>query len=168
MSQFYSIPEVAYRLLWRSEAKLRQMCKDGEIREAYQVGRMWLIPEAWMLNEELGEMAKIIELEKKLIEVAKQRTCINYEDAAPFLGLNMTLSNDRRLIGKVLDKISTTHFNAGKPILSAVVVHKHDGLPGKGFFKLARRLGIIEQDFDVRNEMAFYIGELERLYQYWA
>ena len=43
-------------------------------------------------------------------------------------------------------------------MLTAVVVHKHDGQPGKGFYELARRLGrtVVEEE-------RTWIEELDKL-----
>ena len=41
----------------------------------------------------------------------------------------------------LLGQISVEEDAAGRGMLSALVVHKDDGMPGPGFFDLARRLG---------------------------
>ena len=48
--------------------------------------------------------------------------------------------------------------------LTLVVVHKHgDQMPGQGFFRLARSLGR-----ETRDQEAFWIGELEKVYGAWS
>jgi hypothetical protein len=41
----------------------------------------------------------------------------------------------------LLGQISVEEDAAGRGMLSALVVHKDDGMPGQGFFDLAQRLG---------------------------
>jgi len=57
-----------------------------------------------------------------------------------------------------LGQIATEEYAEGRGKLTAVVVHKHDRYPGKGFFELARFLGrraLVEEDT--------WIAELRRL-----
>jgi hypothetical protein len=48
---------------------------------------------------------------------------------------------DDAALGRLLGEVSTEEDAAGRGLLSAVVVRKHGGLPGNGFFTLAARLG---------------------------
>ena len=46
-------------------------------------------------------------------------------------------------LGRRLDEISGHEHVNGRPLLSVVVVHRDgDQMPGEGFFRLARRLGV--------------------------
>lgn len=61
-----------------------------------------------------------------------------------------------------LGQISTEEDAAGRGMLTAVVVHKHDGQPGKGFYDLARKLGrsvLVEEETWIAE-----LGNLENLY----
>ena len=42
---------------------------------------------------------------------------------------------------RLLTEVSETEDHAGRGMLSAVSVSAHSGMPGKGYFSLARRLG---------------------------
>ena len=57
-----------------------------------------------------------------------------------------------------LGEISREEDAEGRGMLTAVVVHKHDGAPGKGFYELARNLGR-----SVLNEEQTWIDELRKL-----
>ncbi len=74
---------------------------------------------------------------EKLIWVAEHKETIAYSDVARIADLPV---RDRGLF-QILDDISTHEHKAGRPLLTAVVVRKGDGMPGAGFFKLATRLG---------------------------
>ena len=101
---------------------------------------------------------------EKLKEVARERTVTYYSDIAPMAGLDMDLPNDRYEIGVILDDINQDERQLGRPMLSAVVVHKASLKPGQGFFTLARSLGL----FVGNDEDKFYIQELRKVHDYWA
>jgi hypothetical protein len=46
-----------------------------------------------------------------------------------------------RGLGEALGAISRYEHDHGRPLISALVVREADGLPGPGFFELARQLG---------------------------
>lgn len=48
---YYTTTEAAERLGYRTGDALRMRCASGEI-PAYKVGKTWLIPSAWVENEE--------------------------------------------------------------------------------------------------------------------
>ena len=49
-------------------------------------------------------------------------------------------------------------------MLSVVVVREDMNYPGKGFFDLARRLGIHHG----HNDIEFFVTELKRVHAYWS
>ena len=104
------------------------------------------------------------ELHGELARIAARRAVTNYSEIAPLVGLDMEREDDRRQIGVLLDEISTHEHRQGRPLLSAVVTHK-DGIPGKGFFKLVRDLGLLRPGQDAT---AFWAEELKRVHDQWA
>jgi hypothetical protein len=100
---------------------------------------------------------------QELIKVARKKSVTYYSDIAVLAGLNMDLQLDRNKIGKLLDEINRYEHAAKRPLLSAVVVHKDEMIPGAGFFKLAQALGL----FDGVDRDKFYIQELRRVHDYW-
>ena len=82
------------------------------------------------------------EIYDKLKAVAKAGQVTHYSEVAPLAGLDMSLQEDRNRIATILDEISTSEHHEGHPLLSVVVIHKDDNMPGQGFFTLARRLGL--------------------------
>lgn len=58
------------------------------------------------------------------------------------LGLNLDISHEKARLNELLAEISTTEYEAGRPILSCMV--KVEGSKGQGdnFFKLCERLGL--------------------------
>jgi hypothetical protein len=53
----------------------------------------------------------------------------------------LDLPPDSEVLARLLDDISRAENEAGRGMLSAVVVHADDGLPCDGFYKLAKQLG---------------------------
>ena len=85
-----------------------------------------------------------------MIAVAARRRLIPYSDlVAGIRSLDLEPQGDR--LAHLLGEISTAEHAAGRGMLTVVVVHKHgDGMPGAGFFELARSLGR-----DTRDKVAF-------------
>jgi len=98
-----------------------------------------------------------------LKEVARAGRKITYGEIAPMANLNIRMVADRNKLGRILDSISTREHEEGRPLLSAVVVRVDTRYPGKGFFRLAQKLGIYKGS----NDLAFFIRELDRVHEYW-
>ena len=94
----------------------------------------------------------------KLIEVARQRSLMTYSDAARLVGLPAVSVGPL-----VLDRINEREHTEGRPLLSALVVSKSTGMPGAGFYGIASRLGLYndEEPFD------YWRQELQRVYSAW-
>ena len=99
----------------------------------------------------------------KLKEVAKSGQVIHYSKIAPLAGLEMSLQEDRNHIANILDEISIFEHNQNRPLLSAVVIHKEDNIPGQGFFKMARGVGLYKGN----DNFLFFIEELRHVHDYW-
>ena len=101
---------------------------------------------------------------EELIRVARARVYVNYLDIAPLAGLNMALPQDRIELGNILDDISLAEHNAGRPLLSAVVIRIDKNMPGNGFFVLARSLGL----HGGGDNLLYWLAELKRVHDHWA
>ena len=63
----------------------------------------------------------------------------------------------------LLGEISTTESQAGRGMLSALVVHRvGDMEPGTGFYELAEELG-----YDTSDRLKFWTDELKKVHSYW-
>jgi hypothetical protein len=98
-----------------------------------------------------------------LVETAKGGKTISYHAVGQVIGLCADDPCERMIIGRVLDEISCSENAQGRPMLSAVVVLPEIGYPGKGFFLLARELGLNTYCDD----RSFYAHELKRVHEYW-
>ncbi|MDP2952899.1 MAG: hypothetical protein Q8O76_06255 [Chloroflexota bacterium] len=116
-------------------------------------------------------MAYVNKAKPILIAIAKQRTVITYDDLMSKLG-----GPGRGYIGEVLGTIVDAEIKAGRPKLSAVVVHTYGGLVGGGFFGFpntpanVRRSTPEEQQRSALTpaEKAYWRSELAKLYEYWG
>jgi hypothetical protein len=105
------------------------------------------------------------EIAELLVGIAQRGKTITYGEVVARL-TTIRLEPDAHAFHHMLGDVSTRAFDQGAPLLSAVVVHKHDGLPGGGFCELARRLG-----FDVAQdrlaEEVFWGQQLDAVYRWW-
>ncbi len=101
---------------------------------------------------------------ERLKAIAKAKELTTYSEIAPLAGLDMSQPPDRKKIGGILDEISTFEHGEGRPLLSAVVVHKRgDRMPGPGFFTLAKKWGL----YQTGGERPFFDKERSRVHNYW-
>ncbi len=99
----------------------------------------------------------------QLKSVARAGTTTTYSEIAPLADLDMSTPAHRNEIRRILGEISTREHQLGHPMLSAVVVHQEDQIPGQGFFALAGELGV----YDGRDELKFFVTELKKVHQQW-
>jgi hypothetical protein len=99
----------------------------------------------------------------ELQRVAREQSQTTYSDIAPLAGLNMESPADRNAIADILREISTFEHDNNRPLLSVVVLHRDNNMPGDGFFKLARTLGV----YSGKDDLTFFIRELRRVHDYW-
>ena len=81
----------------------------------------------------------------ELITAARYRGTVTYQEIAPLMGLPPQGSHMGREIGQLLGEISEDEHVNGRPMLSAFAVSV-EGVPGPGFFALARDLGRLRSD----------------------
>ena len=99
--------------------------------------------------------------------ISAARYCgqITYSQVARILGISSRGQNMGRQIGQVLGEISEDEDRGGRPMLSAVVVGV-SGMPGEGFFVMARRLGKFSGNSPTE-QRRFWETECERVYETW-
>jgi hypothetical protein len=97
-----------------------------------------------------------------LAEVARVGRLITYRELTARLTA-VPLAPDASALAPILREISEAEDAAGRGLLTAVVVLKGKGVPGKGFFDLAGRRGR-----DTSDPMACWLAECERVYAAWS
>lgn len=107
----------------------------------------------------------ITELWMRLIQAAGQDDeFVHYDEVADILGISHNRLDHSYEMNHALEEISTYEHDKGRPLLTAVVVHKEDLTPGGGFFELARRLGKMMPGED---RDRFFLQELSSVRRYW-
>lgn len=104
-----------------------------------------------------------IKIFAKLKDVAKAQDVTTYSDIAPLVGLDMANPDDRNRIAEMLGEISRHECAQGHPMLSVVVIHRANNIPGQGFFTLAKELGLHKGNSD----LTFFVNELRRTHNFW-
>jgi len=104
---------------------------------------------------------------EELKRVARAQRITHYGDIAPLADLDMARPDHRAQLARILGEISSHEHSLGRPLLSAVVVYAPGdaggGVPGPGFFELARELGV-QRDED---NVVFFANELLRVHLTW-
>jgi len=97
------------------------------------------------------------ELERRIADVGRRRALVTYSDLVR--GVTFNLPNlreplhqidttdwqdlDRAILGDFLGYLSMESYGRAGFFSSALVVSKHDGTPGEGFYSLLKELGLI-------------------------
>jgi hypothetical protein len=98
-----------------------------------------------------------------MINRARRQGMIPYSDLVVGITEVEFEPHDTRLF-HLLGEISCEESEAGRGMLTAIVVHKHgDMQPGPGFFELANLLG-----HDTGDILRFWVNELKRVHAYWS
>lgn len=92
---------------------------------------------------------------------AKRCDLITYSELASKISAVQMEPHDPRL-AHFLGELSADEHEGGRPLITALVVHKHDLQPGKGFFDLSRSLG-----YSFLDEIEFWSEQLDRLRAQW-
>lgn len=101
----------------------------------------------------------------ELILVAQRRGLVTYQEIAKVLGLPMSGNYMGAQIAGIAGQISTDERAAGRPMLTAILVNTR-GIPGPGFFELARDLGRLDSTEKV-DEREFWESEKGAVYREW-
>ena len=105
-------------------------------------------------------------LTSKLKEIASNRATISYTEAGAVIGKRPGQ------IWRILDEISQSEHKQGRPMLPAVVIVSGRGVPGFGFFILAKKIGKSAPDpaetTSIPVQREFWELELNKVYDFWA
>lgn len=101
----------------------------------------------------------------ELIMAARYRGVTTYQAIAQIMGLPLKGNHMSREIGLILGEISEAELDQGRPMLSALAVGV-TGVPGAGFYNLARQLGRLTEEGSAAEE-TFWRQEREAVYVAW-
>lgn len=98
-----------------------------------------------------------------MIERARTRAMITYSDLTVAITAIAFKPHDAAL-ANLLGEISTDENEAGRGMLTVIVVHKQGDMePGAGFYSLAEKLGR-----DTADRLRCWVDELHRVHAYWS
>lgn len=101
--------------------------------------------------------------------IARQKKTISYSALFGKYGLDMGDISHRNEAGNFLGEIGEEEHNAGRPMLTAVVVGEQSNMPGEGFFGLAADLGFsITKAGSEMDKLSFFSKQLKEVHQYWS
>lgn len=102
-----------------------------------------------------------------LIQRAIKGRIIEYSELCNVAALPFDMHNphDRMLIGDLLETISVKEFEAGRPLLSSIVLTAN-GEEGDGFYKMAEKLGYGEW-LKLKKGLTFAADMIKRTFDYW-
>ena len=86
-----------------------------------------------------GTTSRVEQLVSLLATVVAADDTLTYRELAATRGDSLEETYEE--LSALLGEVSESEDRAGRGMLSAIVVGAHSGIPGRGFFSLARRLG---------------------------
>lgn len=105
----------------------------------------------------------------RLLELARGGRLATYSDIAPLAGLSMNNDADRERISELLVEILMHEASEGRPLLTAVVVHRgNDNNPGEGFFSAATELHRFDGSRDPLARLEFWVRQVQEVNSYWS
>ena len=107
---------------------------------------------------------------RRLHRVARDKGTITYSDLCDEMAQAgvLRLEPDSTALAGLLGQVNLLEHEAGRPLISALVVHKGgDWQPGEGFWSFARDLGIDPGSGETAR-LDFWVREIERCYAAWA
>jgi len=107
---------------------------------------------------------------RRVHKVARRRGTITYGELADEMARAGVLVLDPHspALAALLGQVNVLEQEAGRPLISALVVHKGGDLePGSGFWAFARELGI-DPGSGPHARLDFWTREVERCYARWA
>ncbi|KAA0098929.1 hypothetical protein CIW49_13715 [Mycolicibacterium sp. P1-18] len=85
-----------------------------------------------------------------LVEIARDRAITNYTDLSSALArltgyarFDFSADRDQAAVGALLGEVTDRTYDEIGAMLSALVVQKATGDPGEGFYRLARKMGLL-------------------------
>lgn len=104
----------------------------------------------------------------ELVRLARFRLLATYSDVSPLIGLSMENAPDREEIARLLGKIAEFEHGEGRPMLTALIVHRgNDNNPGEGFFSIAHDLGLYNGRRDQTSRLIFWVNQVTSVYNHW-
>ncbi|NWE74937.1 hypothetical protein [Pseudomonas yamanorum] len=107
-------------------------------------------------------------LYNELVRLARAQALAAYSDISPLVGLFMDREEDRDAIARLLGEIALYEYSEGRPMLTALIVHRgDDNNPGEGFFGIAQELKIFNGTRDQISRLTFWANQVTAVHNHW-
>lgn len=81
----------------------------------------------------------------------------------------MDAEEDRAEIARLLGEIATFENGQGRPMLTALIVHRgNDNNPGEGFFSIAQQFGLFDGSRNQIARLTFWANQVTQVHNHWA
>ena len=108
-------------------------------------------------------------LRSYLRDRARLKLLAPYQDAGAQVGLSMANPDHRRTLGQLLGRINQYEVDAGRPLLSAIVVYTGaEDLVGSGFFDYAESIGRLSPTANRDEQQEFHAAEVTKVHDLWS
>jgi len=109
-------------------------------------------------------------LARHLHDVARRQAKTTYGDICNAMSAagGISLEPNSTALAGLLGQLNILEQEQGRPLISAIVVHKTDDwLPGVGFWNIAREIGI-DPGRTENQRLEFWVNEFGRCHAYWG
>ena len=104
------------------------------------------------------------EMRELMVDTARRGQLITYSELCALLKTAYLHYHSPQIV-KLLDEIGRSEREAGRPILPAVVVGKHSGIPGACYFRIAGDVHDGEGSVDPKVNWEV---DLQAVFEYWS
>jgi hypothetical protein len=102
----------------------------------------------------------------RLVRLAQARRTVSFREIASLVGTDARSRVSQIRTSKVLSEISVYEHSHARPMLSALVLDREGGSPGREFFVLARTLGRYSGE-DEGSDRRFLAAEIRSVWHQW-
>lgn len=103
-----------------------------------------------------------------LINAAEQKQPVTYSQIAAIMGLPPTGHHTARMVGIMLDLITDSEHDAGRPMLSSMAVSSTTQMPGSGFYGFAEQYGLLPSNASREEKESFWRSQRDLVYEEWS
>jgi alkylated DNA nucleotide flippase Atl1 len=103
-----------------------------------------------------------------LIEAAEQKQLATYGQIAAIMGLPTTGHYMGKMVGIMLDLITSSERECDRPMLSSMAVSSTNQKPGDGFYALAEQYSLIAPDASKDEKLSFWRAQRDLVYEEWS
>jgi hypothetical protein len=99
-----------------------------------------------------------------MIQQARLRQTITYAELCAMLQ-TARIHYHSTVMVRLLDEVGQTEYEAGRPVLPAVVVTRQTGIPGAGYFRIA---GAVPNELTPSDAKTTWAADLQAVFDYWS